>query len=44
MEQCFLVARVPKRKMVTITSMYMEGDTKLWWRVGFKETLKRNDR
>ena len=32
MEQYFKVARVPDQEMVTITSMYLLGDAKLWWR------------
>ena len=32
MEQYFKAARVPEQKIVTITSMYLSGDAKLWWR------------
>ena len=32
MEQYFRAARVAERDQVTITSMYLEGDAKLWWR------------
>ncbi|KAL4596323.1 hypothetical protein ACB092_12G156200 [Castanea dentata] len=32
MEQYFKDARVPSQEMVTITSMYLLGDAKLWWR------------
>ena len=32
MEQYFKVARVHDQEMVTITSMYLSGDAKLWWR------------
>ena len=32
MEQYFKVARVPEQEIVTITSMYLSGDAKLWWR------------
>ena len=32
MEQYFRAARVVERDQVTITSMYLEGDAKLWWR------------
>lgn len=32
MEQYFRAARVVEKDQVTITSMYLEGDAKLWWR------------
>ncbi|KAG6524215.1 hypothetical protein ZIOFF_014107 [Zingiber officinale] len=32
MEQYFLTARVPETEKVTISSMYLGGDAKLWWR------------
>ena len=32
MEQYFRVARVPSQEMVTITSMNLSGNAKLWWR------------
>ncbi|XP_075111336.1 uncharacterized protein LOC142181743 [Nicotiana tabacum] len=32
MEQYFVAAKVPDRKKVKITSMYLTGDAKLWWR------------
>ena len=32
MEQYFKVAHVPEGEKVTITSMYVTGDAKLWWR------------
>lgn len=32
MEQCFQVARIPDGERVSITSMYLSGDAKLWWR------------
>ena len=32
MEQYFKVARVPEQEIVTITSKYLSGDAKLWWR------------
>ena len=32
MEQYFKAARVLDQEMVTITSMYLSGDAKLWWR------------
>ena len=31
MEQFFKVAHVPDDEMVSITSMYLSGDAKLWW-------------
>ena len=32
MEQYFIAARIPVGEQVTITTMYLTGDTKLWWR------------
>lgn len=32
MEQYFRAARIPDNEKVTITSMYLSGDAKLWWR------------
>ena len=32
MEQYFIVARIPVGEQVTITTMYLTGDAKLWWR------------
>ena len=32
MEQYFQATRVSEREQVTITSMYLFGDAKLWWR------------
>ena len=32
MEQFFKAAHVPDEEMVSITSMYLSGDAKLWWR------------
>ena len=32
MEQFFKVAHVPDDEKVSITSMYLFGDAKLWWR------------
>ena len=32
MEQYFKVASVLDQEMITITSMYLSGDAKLWWR------------
>ena len=31
MEQYFIVARIPVGEQVTITTMYLLGDAKLWW-------------
>ena len=31
MEQYFTVARIPVGEQVTITTMYLSGDAKLWW-------------
>ncbi|XP_059437724.1 uncharacterized protein LOC132170646 [Corylus avellana] len=32
MEQYFRAARIPETERVTITTMYLDGDAKLWWR------------
>ena len=32
MEQYFIVARMPVGEQVTITTMYLTGNAKLWWR------------
>ena len=32
MEQYFKAAHIPDREKITITSMYLSGDAKLWWR------------
>ena len=32
MEQYFIVARIHVGEQVTITTMYLLGDAKLWWR------------
>jgi len=32
MEQYFKAVRVPEAEQVTVTSMYLTGDAKLWWR------------
>ena len=32
MEQYFIAARIPVGEQVTITTMYLTGDAKLWWR------------
>jgi predicted trehalose synthase len=41
MKQYFRATRIPKEEMVTITTMYLTGDTKLWWRTHDKEDLRR---
>jgi hypothetical protein len=33
MEQYFRAARIPDGERVTITTMYLSGDAKLWWRM-----------
>ena len=33
MEQYFKVAKIPEKKQVNITSMYLGGDAKLWWHI-----------
>ena len=33
MEQYFKATRVSDQEKVTITSMYLSGDAKLWWRI-----------
>lgn len=40
MEQYFWVALIPKMKYITIVSMYLEGDTKLWWWSRLQEDVK----
>ena len=32
MEQYFVAARIPVGEQVTITTIYLSGDAKLWWR------------
>ena len=36
-EQYFKAAKVPEREWVTLTSMYLSGDAKLWWRTRMAE-------
>ena len=31
MEQYFVAARIPVGEQVTITTIYLSGDAKLWW-------------
>ncbi|GAV92049.1 hypothetical protein CFOL_v3_35433 [Cephalotus follicularis] len=37
MEQYFKAARIPEGEKVTITSMYLTEDAKLWWRTGMDD-------
>ena len=37
MEQYFLAARISAQEQVSITSMYLAGDAKLWWRTRVQE-------
>lgn len=37
MEQYFKAARTPEDEWVTLTSMYLDGDAKLWWRTRVQE-------
>ncbi|KAL5848433.1 hypothetical protein ACOSQ4_006446 [Xanthoceras sorbifolium] len=39
MEQYFRAAKIPEREQVCITSMYLSGDTKLWWRTRLADDL-----
>ncbi|TXG47935.1 hypothetical protein EZV62_027229 [Acer yangbiense] len=39
MEQYFKAARIPDREQVSITSMYLSGDVKLWWRTRMADDL-----
>jgi len=39
MEQYFGVARIGADKQINITSMYLSGDAKLWWRTRIKDDL-----
>ena len=32
MEQYFIATRIPVGEQVTITTMYLTGDAKFWWR------------
>ena len=40
MEQFFKATHVPDSKNVSITSMYLMGDAKLWWRTRVREDSK----
>ncbi|KAL0373604.1 UNVERIFIED_CONTAM: hypothetical protein Sradi_3276100 [Sesamum radiatum] len=42
METYFQVARVPEAEKVSITSMYLTGDAKLWWRTRFSDDASAN--
>ena len=37
MKQFFKAAHVPNEEMVSITSMYLSGDAKLWWRTRMRD-------
>ena len=39
MERYFIVARIPVGKQVTITTMYLLGDAKLWWRTRLSDDV-----
>ena len=42
MEQYFRAARIPDNEKVTITSMYLSGDAKLWWRTRMADDASAN--
>ena len=42
MKQYFKAARIPEAEQVSITSMYLEGDAKLWWRGTLQEDVEAN--
>ncbi|KAK4388202.1 hypothetical protein Sango_2426800 [Sesamum angolense] len=42
METYFQVARIPKAEKVSITSMYLTGDVKLWWRTRLSDDAIAN--
>src|SRR5262249_7140356 len=42
MEQYFKAARVPETEKVTLTTMYLAGDAKLWWRSRLDDDLSAN--
>ncbi|TXG51501.1 hypothetical protein EZV62_024025 [Acer yangbiense] len=39
MEQYFKATKIPDREHVSITSMYLSGDAKLWWRTRMADDL-----
>ena len=39
MEQYFIAARIPVSEQVTMTTMYLSGDAKLWWRTRSSEDV-----
>lgn len=41
MEQYTHAAQIPDAEKVTITSMYLAGDVKLWWRTGVKDKARK---
>ncbi|KAK4394404.1 hypothetical protein Sango_1911200 [Sesamum angolense] len=42
METYFQAARIPEAEKVSITSMYLTGDAKLWWRTRLFDDTRAN--
>ncbi|KAL0310180.1 UNVERIFIED_CONTAM: hypothetical protein Scaly_2953800 [Sesamum calycinum] len=42
METYFQAARIPEAEKVSITSMYLTGDAKLWWRIRLSDDASAN--
>ncbi|XP_047335782.1 uncharacterized protein LOC124939344 [Impatiens glandulifera] len=42
METYFAAAKIPEEERVSITSMYLEGDAKLWWRARLSDDTSAN--
>ncbi|KAL0423696.1 UNVERIFIED_CONTAM: hypothetical protein Sradi_0904400 [Sesamum radiatum] len=42
METYFQAARIPEAEKVSITSMYLTGDAKLWWRTRLSDDASAN--
>ncbi|KAL0336592.1 UNVERIFIED_CONTAM: hypothetical protein Sradi_4871100 [Sesamum radiatum] len=42
METYFQAARIPEAEKVSITSMYLMGDAKLWWRIRLSDDTSAN--
>ena len=40
MEQFFRAAHIPDAEKVSITSMYLTGDAKLWWRTRMEDDVE----
>ena len=40
MEQFFKAVHIPDGKKVSITSMYLTGDAKLWWRTRMEDDVE----